>query len=154
MIRVYRAPQIGTGTWDDPFRSILHDFIDPDKGDSFTEIDNPVKKVSICVLNARQSVHDAIFAYRQANPGQIIYLSDLLSDRLAYKGQLEQRISSFPLSFRSVLTIAITADGGMIDGTLRAVIKSIILKYFEAQKSVSGDKAPLPTRFIFDSEDY
>ena len=150
MIRVYRAKQIGTGAYTDPYRSILHDFIDINQGDSFTEIDLPSGRRSICVLDARQSVHDAIVAYEALNPGSVNYLSTLHADMKGLRTQYEQNWSSLPLAFRTKAENLLGVDG-LVDftGTIKDILKRILIKYSQNQKELGGDFSPEPTTITF-----
>jgi hypothetical protein len=67
-IALYRAPQIGSGTIEDPFRSILNELIDTSAGEWFDEIDHESVKdaaevrrlESVCCVRAAQKTHDRI----------------------------------------------------------------------------------------------
>ena len=70
-VRIYIAPQIGSGivlspdpsTWSDttgPFRSLLNNFINLAAGEGFEEIDHPARRISICTVEASATTLDAI----------------------------------------------------------------------------------------------
>lgn len=130
MIRLYIGQQIGTGTYLDPYRSILNNFIDITKGDTFDSICSLSSKFSICLLNAGQAAHDAAVAYKAVNPGTIIYLSSLHADMVGLRAQYAQIWSSLPLTFRSVAENFLTAHGiADFTGTIKDVLKRLIVKY-------------------------
>lgn len=140
MIRIYRAKQIGTGIYTDPYRSVLHDFIDINQGDSFTEIDLPSGRRSICILDARQEVHDAIVLYEKANPGTVNYLSTLHADMAGLRTQYTQDWAGLPLAFRTKAETLLGADGlADFTGTIGQVFKRVLTKYSQAQKAENGD---------------
>ena len=154
MVRVYRTRQIGTGTQIDPYRSILHDFIDVSKGDTFEEIDLP-GKYSICILSARKAVHDAIVAYEALNPNTANYLSSLHTNMTGLRTQYAQTWADLPLAFRIKAEKLLGADGLTdFSGTIKQVLKRLIFKYFQAQKQASGDTKPISPTFRFGGEDF
>ena len=69
-IALYHAPQIGSGTEADPYRSLLNDLIDTAAGEWFTEIDHESVKTakdarkleSVCCVRAGQKTHERIAA--------------------------------------------------------------------------------------------
>lgn len=87
LTRFYVAPQQGDGSFLNPYRSILNDFINIHQGDWFDEIDNPARHISICCVHALQTSHDAILADGRALPiGSIfddaqktVFLNSLIS---------------------------------------------------------------------------
>ena len=159
-IRIYRAKQIGTGTWEDPYRSILNEFIDIHQGDWFDEIDNPLTHFSICMVYARQVAHDAIYADRTVNPGRIVYLSPLSKDDVEKRINLSILWSILPLAFRMIALNVITKDGFEImevqaDHTLKDIIRLLIYKNFRQQRLAAGGIIP-PSweKFKFAGEDF
>jgi hypothetical protein len=89
-VRFYLAPQQGTGTMIDPYRSILNDLIDITQGDWFDEIDNPARLISICCVHASQVSHDAIIVDGRSLPiGEIFDDSNM-------KTYLDSLINSIP----------------------------------------------------------
>jgi len=154
MIRVYRARKIGTGVYPDSYRSILHDFIDVSKGDSFDEIELP-GKCSICILDARKAVHDAIVAYEALNPGSVNYLSSPHADMAGLRTQYAQPWADLPLAFRTKAEKLLGADGlADFSGTIKQVLKRLISIYSQAQKSASGDTKSISPTFRFGGEDF
>jgi len=155
MIRVYRAKQIGTGTHEDPYRSILHNFIDIARGDNFQEIDMPSKRFSICLLDAPKSAHDAIVAYEAANPGTVNYLSSLHADMVGLRTQYSQPWADLPLAFRTKAENILGVDGlADFSGSVKQVFKRLILKYFQAQKLAANDLTPVRLNFKFGGDDF
>jgi len=90
-IRLYLAPQTGSGTIYDPIRSILNGLIDVAAGDRFTEIDNPARLISICCVHASQATHDAITA-----DARVLPLGNLCADEAAFRAHLDSLISGLP----------------------------------------------------------
>ena len=91
MIRLYIAPQTGSGTPLDPIRSILNSLINVAAGDRFTEIDNPARLISICCVHASQATHDAIAA-----DARVLPLGNLCADGVAFRTHLDSPISDLP----------------------------------------------------------
>jgi hypothetical protein len=52
MKRIYLAPQIGSGTWKDPYRSLLNQFVNIQAGEEFDEVINDARRESLCVVDA------------------------------------------------------------------------------------------------------
>jgi len=75
-VRFYLAPQQGTGTEIDPYRSILNDLIDVHQGDWFDEIDNPARHISICCVHALDASHTAILGNTQVIPVSPLFASE------------------------------------------------------------------------------
>src|SRR5512147_2193644 len=90
LIRFYIAPQGGSGTDADPYRSILNDLIDIQVGDWFDEIDNPARRISICCVHASQATHDRIAADVRVLP-----VGGLHAD-LDLRARLDDLISGLP----------------------------------------------------------
>lgn len=159
-IRIYRAPQIGTGTFTDPYRSLLNTFIDVSQGDWFDEIDNPSARQSICTVHARQSVHDAIYADRIPNPGRIVYLSPLCADDIEKRAQLTATWTSFNKPFRNNC-LSVLANYGITDAdipagaTLKDVLRLALTRFFDHQRAASGGVVPQSWgTFRFAGEDF
>lgn len=76
-IRFYVAPQQGTGTFVDPFRSILNDLINVQAGESFTEIDHSSRRISICCVRASDTTHATILADARVFPASPLYADDV-----------------------------------------------------------------------------
>ena len=73
--RVYLAPLIGTGTKQDPFRSLLNSYIDPSAGDWFTDYSNVFRKFSLVFCFASASAHAAIVSDQE-----VVAISPLCAD--------------------------------------------------------------------------
>lgn len=155
MIRVYRAKQIGSGTRDDPYRSVLHNFVDVTQGDHFEEIDFPLRKFSVCLLSARQSVHDAVVAYEAVNPGTVNYLSSLHPDMASLRNQYAQPWANLPLAFRTKAEALLGVDGlADFSGTIKQVFKRLLMRYRQNQRDAVGNTKPITTAFKFGAEDF
>ncbi len=146
-IRIYIAPQIGSGSLKDPYRSILHNYVDVHKGDWFDEIIDPIAKESMCTLYARQVVHDAIYADRLTNPGRIVYISPLVADDGIKKAKFAGRWDSLSLDFRiavmeklEILSIGVKDIEDAV--TLKDVLRVIIIKSFEKQRATHNGEIP------------
>lgn len=134
MIRIYLAPQIGTGTRQDPFRSLLHDLINVAGGDSFDEIDNPAKRMTVCTVTASQVTHDAIAADGRVTP----LMPAVVSDMDALNAVLDTQFSSFDSTWRSATSAAAELAGintGWINltNTLRDVMQYLLRVHVFAQ---------------------
>lgn len=156
-IRFYLAPQQGTGTFQDPFRSILNDLIDVQAGDSFQEIDNPARRISICCVRASDATHAVISAdarllpvsARVADDGLLEHLETLFNSLPgigALKTALEARgISTSWISgsnnvrdgLRYLMRVFSIAQ--IADGMGNAHVKTIIAQNLD---STVGDVAP------------
>uniref|UniRef100_A0A6M3JU11 Uncharacterized protein n=1 Tax=viral metagenome TaxID=1070528 RepID=A0A6M3JU11_9ZZZZ len=92
--RFYIAPQKGIGTEENPYRSILNDFINIHVGEWFDEIDHPARHISICCVHAGDTVHANILI-----DAKIFPISPLFND--------ESEISNgLNLSFDSIFNIS------------------------------------------------
>ncbi len=58
--RYYIGPQIGTGTQDDSYRSLFNDYIDIHIGETFDEIDHPLRYISFCCVLAKEETHNVL----------------------------------------------------------------------------------------------
>jgi hypothetical protein len=137
-IRIYVAPQIGSGTREDPYRSIIRNFIDVTQGDRYDEIDNPRTRTSVCTVYARQEVHDALYADREANPGRIVYLLPLSDTDDDKRANLAVPWTSIPEQFRERVTSILAAAGcGEVPegATLQDVLRMLCEAY---QPGLSG----------------
>jgi len=72
-VRFYVAPQIGDGTFQNPYRSILNDLVDVESGDWFDEIDHPARRISICCVHASDATHAVILADSRPVPISELY---------------------------------------------------------------------------------
>lgn len=155
MVRVYRAKQIGTGTYLDPYTSVLNGLIDVSRGDHFYEIDFPTKRCSICLVNAPKSAHDAIVAYEAAYPGSVNYLSSLHTDMAGLRTQYSQPWADLPLAFRTKSENLLGVDGiADFTGTIGQVFKRVLLKYLQAQKTEAGDLSPIASKINFGEDTF
>lgn len=118
LVRFYLAPQQGTGTFQDPYRSILNSLINIQQGDWFDEIDNPARRISICCVHALQGSHDVIIADGRALPvGNLIENTNL-------KSHLDSLINSLSnigllktnLEVRGISTTWLSASNTIRDG--------------------------------------
>lgn len=145
MLRIYIAPQIGSGTFDDPYRSILNDFIDVRNGDRFDEIDNPNTRHSICAVAASQNTHDKIYADRIKYPERIVYVSPLVSNDKEKKDALVTTWATVPESFRGAAGAGLLKQGLketdiINDMTIKDVLRILILTSFAAQQQETPKK--------------
>ena len=90
-ISFYLAPQQGTGTFLDPYRSILNNLIDITQGDWFDEIDNPARHISICCVHTSDATHATI-----ATNAQVITVSPLYADDSQLQTGMSTLLSSIP----------------------------------------------------------
>lgn len=106
LIRVYLAPQLGNGSFQDPYRSLLNEFVSVPDGETFDEIDNPARRYSICVVYAKQDTHDVIAA-----DTRISVLSPLYADAAVFKSGLDAPFSSWPQELRQLVLTALDGKG-------------------------------------------
>lgn len=134
MFGIYYAPQIGTGTEEDPFRSLLNDFIDVQVGEWFDEIDNPARRFSICVVSASQTTHNSIGADIRCT----LLIPTLAGNQEDLRTLLNTSFSSFSVGWRNAAQAKLEELGvstTWITGTntLRDVIRYILRTHFFAQ---------------------
>jgi hypothetical protein len=91
MLRLYLAPQIGSGTRQNPFRSLLNNLIDTAAGDRFSEMDNPARHISLCCLDASSATHTAVSAN-----SQVVSLGESAGDRASFTASLNGLLSGLP----------------------------------------------------------
>jgi hypothetical protein len=148
-LRIYIAPQIGSGlmlspdpsTWSDttgPFRSILHSFIDVSAGHNFDEIDHPARRISICAVEASAAVLTAIEADARVTP--VTYAR--AADRPALAAILAAPFSSYPLAWRNAARTKLESWGintEWITGshTMKDVLRQVI-KIFSMCQVANG----------------
>lgn len=107
-IRIYVAPQIGSGmmidpnpsNWTDatgPYRSLLNKYIDSSAGDRFEEIDHPGRKISICCVTATAAAHTAI----EADPAITPVIPRRAVDAADLSAILSAPLASYPLAWRT-----------------------------------------------------
>lgn len=132
-LRLYIAPQQGTGSRFDPYRSIVNDLIDVNAGESFNEIDYPARRYSLVLVMAEDTTHQVIAA-----DSNVTLVSRLYDDRQALKDDLDSDISSFPSVFVQELNTKLEAGGISTSwisssNTLRDVIRYLIRVCFISQ---------------------
>lgn len=132
-VKIYIAPQIGNGTFEDPFRSLINNYIDVSAGEGFTEIDNPARRYSICAVTAQPITHAAI----TADPS-VISLTPIDVTAAELAAQLDQLVSSLPLSFRNNVQAALEAHGISFawvgaTNTVRDVFRYLLRVHFFSQ---------------------
>jgi len=148
-IRIYIAPQIGSGmmldpnpaNWTDttgPFRSILHSFINPANGDNFDEIDHPARRISICTVEASAAVLTAIEADVRVTP--VIPLR--ATDRAHLATILATPFSSYPLAWRNAARAKLEGWGIDTSGitgshTMKDVLR-VVIKMFSVAQVADG----------------
>ncbi len=144
-LRIYIAPQIGSGmvldpnpaNWTDttgPFRSLLQQFINPAAGEGFEEIDHPAWRISICTVEAQGSTLDAIEADPRVTPVTPIRAAD----RTHLKEILGTPFASFPLAWRNAARTkleAVSINTEWITGTdtLKDVLRQVVKLFSVAQ---------------------
>lgn len=132
MKRIYRAPQVGTGSINDPITSILNELIDVQAGDHFDEIDHPARKYSICTVTASQKTHDAI-----ESDGRSVALTPLLSD-IGFVSAMDTPFADVPQALRDKAKAQLESDGIntawiMGTNTLRDVLRHLCRMHFFSQ---------------------
>lgn len=148
-LRIYIAPQIGSGmmlspdpsTWSDttgPFRSLLNNFITPANGEGFDEIDHPGRRVSICTVDASTATLNAI----DADVRVIAAIPIRATDRAHLAQILATPFSSYPLAWRNAARTKLESWGintEWITGshTMKDVLRQVI-KIFSVCQVADG----------------
>ena len=134
-VKIYIAPQIGSGTFEDPFRSKINTYIDVSLGESFDEIDNPARLYSICFVTARPATHATITA-----DSEIVSLiqQDVTPAQLASK--LDMLVSDLPSAFKNNVKNALEARGISFawvgaSNTVRDVFRYLLRVHFFSQEA-------------------
>lgn len=142
-MKVYIAPQIGSGTFLDPYRSKLNDYIDIHAGETFDEIDNPARRYSICIVTAQPST----FAVIDADP-DIVALTpnDVPPAQLA--ARLDDLVSTLPIAFRDNVRNELEARGISFawvgaSNTIRDVIRYLLRVHFFCQRAEGEGNADI-----------
>jgi hypothetical protein len=129
-IRFYLAPQQGTGTFLDPYRSILNDLIDIHAGDWFDEIDNPARHISICCVHASDDAHTAIEKDLKVIPVSLLY-----KDEAELKQGMGERAM---LDTIHTTLLANGIDKNMVVGTTVKDFLSYLIKIFTVAQIADG----------------
>jgi hypothetical protein len=145
-IRFYVSPQIWRTDGAEPFYSnLLNDFIDVQAGESFTEVDNPGRRISLCCVLANDATHTAIAA-----DSRIIVASPLANDFADLKSKLDTICSSIP----SIATIRarfeeIGINTEWISGsnTLRDALRYLV-RVFTFAQITDGENNPDVRDFV------
>jgi len=143
VLRIYIAPQIGSGmmlspdpsTWSDttgPYRSLLNTFINPANGDNFDEIDHPARRISICTVEASAAVLTAIEADVRVTP--VIPLR--ATDRAHLATILATPFSSYPLAWRNAARAKLEGWGIDTSGITGSHTMKDVLRYVVKMFSV------------------
>jgi hypothetical protein len=144
-VRIYIAPQIGSGmlldpnpaNWTDttgPFRSLLNTFVNPSAGEGFDEIDHPARRISICTVEASTATLDAI----EADPRVTPVIPIRATNRTHLAQILNAPFSSYPLAWRNAARTKLEAFGintEWITGTntMKDVLRQVIKMFSVAQ---------------------
>lgn len=144
-IRIYVAPQIGSGVvldpnplnWTDttgPFRSLLTKFISPSAGEGFDEIDHPARRISICTVEAQSATLDAI----EADPRVTPVIPTRATDRAQLAQILNAPFSSYPLAWRNSARLRLEGFGVNTEwitgtNTMKDVLRQVIKLFSVAQ---------------------
>ena len=136
MFRIYIAPQIGTGTKQDPIRSIINNFIDIRNGEWFDEYDFPARKYSMIFVFASQATHTLI-----GNDSQVVIMSGQYENKSELKTGLNVLVGDLPPAMKSNVLAKLEAGGvnaGWISNsnTLKQVIRYILLHFTLSQFTI------------------
>ncbi len=136
-VRFYIAPQQGDGTYLNPYRSIITDYVDFTSGGGVLEMDSPARRISLAYVLATDLEHSNIMA-----DVRVIPLS-LLMDVADLSISLDTDISFLP-SF-DVIKTKLEAHGisctWITTNTIRDVIRYIIKLFHITQKFAMKDNA-------------
>lgn len=130
LVRFYIAPQIGTGTMEDPFRSLINNYVNVSEGEWFDEIDNPARRISLVCVHAIQATHDTIAA-----DTSVIAIGNA-TEEANIKTALDSLISAIPnvSALKTKLEgIGISTSWYSSDNTVRDGIRYLIRVFSFAQ---------------------
>jgi hypothetical protein len=142
-MKLYLAPQSGTGAEEDPIRSILNDLIDINQGDWFDEIDNPARKISLCSVHASVQTHAII----QADGRAVLLTPNEITSSAALKETLDAPFTSWPSAWRTAAKTGLEANGISVawvteTNTLRDVLRYLLrVSVFAQIADYSGSSA-------------
>jgi len=144
-VRIYIAPQIGSGmlvdpnpaNWSDttgPYRSLLNKYVNVSEGEGFEEIDHPARRISICTVEASATTLDAI----EADGRVIPVLPIRATDRTHLAQILNAPFSSYPLAWRNAARTKLESLGVNTEwitgtNTMKDVLRQIIKLFSVAQ---------------------
>ncbi len=144
-VRIYIAPQIGSGmlldpnpaNWTDttgPYRSLLNTFVSLAAGEGFEEIDHPARRISICTVEAQATTLDAIEADSRVTP----VIPIRATDRIHLAQILNAPFASYPLPWRNAARTKLEALGintEWITGTntMKDVLRQVVKMFSVAQ---------------------
>lgn len=137
--RMYVAPQEffsdGGNQW---WRSIMHNFIDVTVGETFDEIDHPLRHASITSVTATAASHTAIMADGRATP-----LSPLVDSKADLVVWLDRNVASLPSNIRTAMVTKLEGLGINTawigpKNTLRELIRYLLRTFAWAQR-VDGE---------------
>lgn len=133
-LRFYVAPQLNrVDDMGGYISSLLNDYIDVTTGESFTEIDNPARLISLCCVTASDATHVAIAA-----DTQVITVSPLGDDLSDLKTKLDGSLDAIPSVSVSVIKSKLEAVGinmAWVQGsnTIRDAIRYLLRIFIFAQ---------------------
>jgi hypothetical protein len=133
-MKLYLAPQRGTGTEDDEVRSILNDLIDITQGDWFDERDNPARRISICSVHASEATHNNIIT-----DGRSVLLTPIdITSQEQFQQVLDTPFSSWPVAWRTAAQNGLEANGISVawvtgTNTLREVLRYLQITFILGQ---------------------
>jgi hypothetical protein len=125
LVQLYVAPQIGTGTRADPYRSVIQNYIDISAGESFDEIDFPSRRKSICAVFALQATHDVINADNTIIP----LLPSIQPDEAAWHAILDTPLTEFPSAWKTAASTKLEAAGIPVDWIISTTTLRDLLRY-------------------------
>lgn len=142
-VRIYIAPQIGTGAFHDPYRSKLNEYINVENGESFDEIDNPARRHSLCFVIAKPATHAAIAA-----DAEIIAVTPNEVTKENVHAILDTPLSSLNQTFKQSVSDALEAKGVSFawaggENTIRDVLRYLLRVHFFAQRIEGEGNAPV-----------
>lgn len=159
-IRIYIAPQIGAGvipypydptTWTDttgPYRSLLNNYINVAAGECFDEIDHPVRRVSICTVEASAATLTAIEADSRVTP----VIPIRATDRTHLTQILSAPFSSYPLTWCTAAKTKMEGWGINMEWitashTMKDVLRQVV-KIFSTCQVAFGSNQPHVLEFL------
>lgn len=134
-MRIYLAPQSGSGTDADPYRSILNDYLSSAEGDDMNETDNPARHISVCFVYTSSL---AKLAAISADPRVVTLTPQEVTSQAELKSLLDAPFSNWPVAFRNAAQAGLEANGvstAWLSGsnTLRDVLRYLFRTNIIAQ---------------------
>ncbi len=137
-VNLYLAPQLGDGTTiETAYRSLLNDFVHPQNGEWFDELDNPVRHYSIVVLYAEPATHQAIQADSRVTRLIPMVSATVEQVRTNFDTPLTSLFSSGALTTlrARIEALGIDTEWATAATTMRDLVKRILHQHMVVQRT-------------------